>query len=59
MISWASLRICRILTVQKLGPGHVNRSLVVWKHQSDKVDIVVAGLFHLSHGHVHLLHAAY
>ena len=47
----------RILAVQELRLGHVNRGLMVRKHQSDKIDIVIARWFHLSHGHVHLLHA--
>jgi hypothetical protein len=47
----------RILAVQKLGLGHVNRRLMVWKHQPDKIDIGVARLRNGTHGHVHLLHA--
>src|SRR4026208_2183571 len=47
----------RILPVQELRFCHIDCRLMMRKHQSDKIDIAIAGSLNGSHGDVHLFHA--
>jgi hypothetical protein len=47
----------RILPIHQLGPGHVDSSLVVRKHQSDKINVAIARVLYRRHGNMHFLHA--
>ena len=46
-----------ILAVQKLGLSHVDRGLVVRKHQSNKINIALARWCNGAHCHMHFVHA--
>src|SRR6267378_487450 len=48
----------RVLAVCQLGFRHIDSRLVVRKHQSDEISVIVAAGPHRSHGSVHHLHTS-